>query len=115
MTDGHIGRREFLLAGVAVTICTSGPAAGEAAVEGSTVQILMQDIAFIPDAIDAHIGDKIEWVNKDIVAHTATVDGEWEVELQPGESGTHVVTEEGVIDYYCRFHPNMTATITVTS
>jgi plastocyanin len=33
--------------------------------------------------------------------------------LEPGKSGRYTVHKTGAVDYYCRFHPNMTGRIAV--
>lgn len=78
-----------------------------------TIQIVVDKMAFAPAQISAKIGDTIEWVNKDILVHTATVRGDWEVMLPLKKSGQIVLKKAGTIDYYCRFHPNMKGQITV--
>src|SRR6266481_3446537 len=56
----------------------------------------------------------IEWINKDIFVHTATArNGDWDVTMPPKKTVTLVLKKAGAIDYYCRFHPNMKATLTV--
>ncbi|HEY4405414.1 MAG TPA: amicyanin, partial [Xanthobacteraceae bacterium] len=55
----------------------------------------------------------IEWINKDVVAHTATVRGDWEVMVAANKSASLVLQKPGAVEYYCRFHPNMKAHITV--
>ena len=38
----------------------------------------MEKLAFVPAQVSAHVGDTIEWVNADFVAHTATArNGAW--------------------------------------
>ena len=55
----------------------------------------------------AKVGDTIEWINKDIFAHTATArNGDWDVTMPPKKTVTLVLKKAGTIDYYCRFHPN---------
>ncbi len=62
----------------------------------------------------AKIGDTVEWVNKDIFAHTATArNGGFDVTIPPKTTVTLVLKKAGPIDYYCRFHPNMKATLKV--
>jgi len=81
----------------------------------ATIQISMENLAISPAEATARVGDTIEWINKDIFAHTATArNGDWDVTLPPKKTGTLVLTKTGTIDYYCRFHPNMKATLTVT-
>jgi plastocyanin len=80
----------------------------------ATVQITMENLAIAPAAASAKVGDTIEWVNKDIFAHTATAkNGDWDVTIPPKTTATLVLKKAGAIDYYCRFHPNMKATLTI--
>ena len=81
----------------------------------ATVQISMDNLEIAPLEVSAKVGDTIEWVNKDAFAHTATAkNGDWDVMLPPKKSGSLVLKKAGTFDYYCRFHPNMKATLTVT-
>lgn len=81
----------------------------------ATVQITMDKLEIAPAQVSAKVGDTIEWVNKDPFAHTATAkNGDWEVMLPPHKSGTLVLKKAGTFEYYCRFHPNMKAVLTVT-
>jgi plastocyanin len=81
----------------------------------ATIQISMNNLEIAPKEVSAKVGDTIEWVNKDAFAHTATAqNGDWDVMLPPRKSGSLVLKKAGTFDYYCRFHPNMKATLTVT-
>ena len=81
----------------------------------ATVQISMDNLEIAPKEVSAKVGDTIEWVNNDAFAHTATAkNGDWDVMLPPKKSGSLVLKKAGTFDYYCRFHPNMKATLTVT-
>ena len=80
-----------------------------------TIQISMENLVISPAEAAAKVGDTIEWINKDIFAHTATArSGDWDVTMPPKKTITLVLKKAGTIDYYCRFHPNMKATLTVT-
>jgi len=80
----------------------------------ATIQVTMQNLVITPAEASAKIGDTIEWVNKDVLAHTATArNGDFDVNLPPNKTATLVVKKAGTIDYYCRFHPNMKATLKV--
>src|SRR6266851_4115006 len=82
--------------------------------DAATIQITMQDLVISPAEASAKVGDTIEWINKDIFAHTATArNGDWDVTMPPKKTVTLVLKKPGSIDYYCRFHPNMKATLTV--
>jgi len=81
----------------------------------ATIQISMENLVISPAETTAKVGDTIEWVNKDVFAHTATArNGDFDVTLPPKKTGTLVLKKAGTVDYYCRFHPNMKATLVVT-
>ena len=80
-----------------------------------TIQISMENLVISPAEATAKVGDTIEWINKDVLAHTATArNGDWDVTMPPNKTVTSVLQKAGTIEYYCRFHPNMKATLTVT-
>jgi plastocyanin len=80
----------------------------------ATIQIVMENLVIAPAEVSAKVGDTIEWVNKDVLAHTATANnGDFDVMLPPKQTATLVLKKAGSIDYYCRFHPNMKATLKV--
>ena len=82
--------------------------------QAATIQISMENMSILPAEMPAKVGDTIEWVNKDIFVHTATArNGDWDVTMPPKKTVTLVLKKAGTIDYYCRFHPNMKATLTV--
>ena len=79
-----------------------------------TIQVKIQQLTFMPSQITAHVGDTIEWVNADFIAHTATArDGAWDLQIAPSSTASLVLKADGTVDYYCRFHPNMTGQITI--
>ena len=55
----------------------------------ATVTIVMQNLVITPAEVSAKVGDTIEWINKDVVAHTATAQqgGAFDVMLPAGKSG----------------------------
>jgi plastocyanin len=66
------------------------------------------------DLASAKVGDTIEWINKDIFAHSATArNGDWDVTIPPKKTVTSVLNKAGTVEYYCRFHPNMKATLVI--
>jgi plastocyanin len=80
----------------------------------ATIQITMENLVIAPAEASAKVDDTIEWVNKDILAHTATArNGDWDVTMPPKKTVTLVLKKAGTIDYYCRYHPNMKAKLTV--
>jgi plastocyanin len=82
--------------------------------DAATIQITMENLVISPAEASAKVGDTIQWINKDIFAHTATArNGDWDVAMPPKKTVTSVVKKAGTVEYYCRFHPNMKATLIV--
>ena len=80
----------------------------------ATIQISMENLVVTPAEVSAKVGDTIEWVNKDIFVHTATArNGDFDVTMPPKKTVILVLKKAGTIEYYCRFHPNMKATLKV--
>src|SRR5205085_10523742 len=80
----------------------------------ATIQITMENLVISPAEASAKVGDTIEWINKDIFAHTATArNGDWDVTMPPKKTVTSVLNKAGTVEYYCRFHPNMKATLVI--
>jgi len=83
--------------------------------DAAVIQIKMAQIAYAPAQASAHVGDTVEWVNSDIVAHTATArNGAWDVMVGSNSKGSVTLKSAGTIEYYCRLHPNMVGSITVS-
>jgi plastocyanin len=87
--------------------------AGLVPAHADTIQVVIDKLVFSPAEINARVGDTIEWVNKDILAHTATVRGDWDVMIAANKSASIVLRNAGAVEYYCRFHPNMKGRIIV--
>jgi plastocyanin len=80
----------------------------------ATIQISMENLVISPAEASAKVGDTVELINKDIFAHTATAkNGDFDVTMPPKKTVTMVLKKAGTIDYFCRFHPNMKATLNV--
>jgi plastocyanin len=96
------------LAALAI-VAAAAPAAA------ATVRVTVTKLTFEPAQVSAHVGDTIEWVNSDFLAHSATGrKKEWDLFIAPNKSGRITLKDAGEIDYYCRFHPNMVGHISVT-
>lgn len=85
-------------------------------VHAATIQITIDKLVYSPAEVTAKVGDTIEWVNKDVLAHTATAStgDKWNVVIAPGKTGRLVLKNVGAADYFCQYHPNMKARIVVT-
>ncbi len=103
--------RTLFTAGVTALLLVFALSSADAAV----IQIKMANVAYAPAQVSARVGDTIEWTNDDIVAHTATArNGAWDVMIQPKGKGSITLKSPGTIEYYCRLHPNMLGSITVS-
>jgi plastocyanin len=95
--------------GALIFVVTTGMARAD------TIQVKMEKLGFVPVEISAHVGDTIEWINSDFVAHTATArDGSWDILISVNAKKTVVLKIEGTVEYYCKFHPNMMGRILVS-
>ena len=80
----------------------------------ATVQITISGIAFAQIKQPLTVGDTIEWINKDVVAHTATArNKDWRVVIPETGKATLVLKKPGTVDYYCEYHPNMTERLVI--
>jgi plastocyanin len=80
----------------------------------ATIEITMENLVISPAEVSAKVGDTIAWINKDVFAHTATAkSGDFDVTLPPKKSASSVLKKAGTVDYYCRYHPNMKATLKI--
>ena len=80
--------------------------------QADVVRIKIKALTFSPLEATARPGDSVQWVNSDIVDHTATArDGSWEIVIAAGKTASLSIGSMGPIEYYCRYHPNMTGRI----
>jgi plastocyanin len=84
------------------------------AIAGETIHVAIDKMAFDPPKVSAHVGDTIEWASSDFVVHTATAKNkDWDVVIPAKGIGRVTLEHPGEVDYFCRFHPNMTGQILV--
>jgi plastocyanin len=84
------------------------------AIADETIRVAVDKMAFDPPRISAHVGDTIEWASSDFVVHTATArNKDWDITIPAKGMGRVTLTHPGEVDYFCRFHPNMTGQIAV--
>lgn len=75
----------------------------------------MTGVRFEPQRLTSAAGDTIEWVNDDLVPHTASAaDSSWDSgDLPPGARWRITLARAGRVPYGCRYHPTMTGEIEV--
>jgi len=73
------------------------------------VAVSMRNLAFTPQRTTATVGQSIEWINRDDVAHNVTtLDGSTiaSADLRPGGRFAYVPARAGRLRYYCTIHPS---------
>jgi len=76
------------------------------------IVVSMNNLAYAPQTITAHVGDRVAWANNDMFLHSATTP-DFDVVLKPGTSGGVRLLKPGTINYICRYHPGMKGQIVV--
>ena len=76
-------------------------------------QVAIQSFAFVPEQLTVQPGERITWLNEDIVPHTATArDHSWDTGIiEPGQQVTLQIPEDAGTEYYCLYHPMMLGSI----
>ena len=89
--------------------------AGGAWTAPKLAQIVIDNLTYGPPPAHLRVGEKLVWVNHDILRHSATADDKsFDVDLQPGKQGQIVAKTPGVYSYFCKYHPGMKGKLTVT-
>ena len=82
---------------------------------GKTVTIDMKNIQFNPTSATVKVGQTVKWVNQDSVPHNVQGGPLHSSTFGQGGSYTFTPKKAETISYVCTVHPNMKATLTVTS
>ena len=92
-------------------------ACGTASVRAGPAEhtVVVEGMAYSPASLHVKRGDRIIWVNRDLVPHTATAkNGAFNSgRIAAGGSWATVAGQVGKIDYGCTYHPTMGATLVV--
>jgi plastocyanin len=77
--------------------------------------VTIENMQFTPQKLTVRVGDRVEWLNKDLVPHTATADAKAfdSRSIAPNASWKFVAHHTGEYGYDCSFHPTMKGTLTV--
>ena len=88
--------------------------AGLAPATAATRTIEIDAMAFSPPSVTVRRGDRVVWVNRDLVPHTATAGKVFDSGvIAPGRSWTTIAKTPGRHDYVCTLHPTMKASLLV--
>lgn len=82
---------------------------------GDDVAVSIDDFAYGEEIVTVAPGTTVTWTNNDTMPHTVTAtDGSFDSgNIAPGESFSLTFTDAGTFDYFCVYHPDMTATVVV--
>jgi plastocyanin len=107
--------RLVLGVGAVLAMCGASPDAVAAARKPVTHTVTIDLSRFDPDTLSVASGDTVVWVNKDLVAHTATSKpGGFDSGLiAPGKSWKYKPKRAGDFAYTCTYHPTMKGTLRV--
>jgi plastocyanin len=80
----------------------------------ATYRVVIEAMAYHPHSLRLVRGDRIVWLNRDVVPHTVTADGEFDSgAIAPGGQWSLVVGAAERIAYRCAYHPTMHGTLEV--
>jgi plastocyanin len=111
-----------LFASVFVTVASGtharvggGATVPSARTSAHTHVVEIRGFEFHPAVLHAARGDTVVWVNRDVVAHTATAPGgEWSTgNIAAGGSAQRVLGSAADGGYFCIYHPSMQGKLTV--
>ena len=103
--------------------CVALSVSSPATATESTASI--RDFAYVPAALQVHVGDTVTWTNDEqVMPHDVTsgVPGRPDTGqlfaspiLLPGQSFSFTFSAAGEYPYLCKLHPTMTAVVIVTA
>ena len=94
----------------------ASPGAVVAARKPVTHTVTIDGSRFEPETLSVTVGDTVVWVNKDLVAHTATSKARAFDSglIAPGKSWKYKAKRAGDFAYTCTYHPTMNGTLRVS-
>lgn len=105
----------LLLAFISTYVTAKDVGSADPVAQAKHHQVVISGFEFVPKDLKVSVGDKITWVNKDVVPHNIIVSGTKKAvspDLASGEEFTFVVTDS--LSYECGFHPSMTGKLTAS-
>lgn len=103
-----------LLLGTTLTLAAGLVSSTESIPAIKQHRIIISGFKFVPKELTVSVGDKITWINKDIVPHNIATNSKAKAlspYLATGESFSVIV--KGSLSYICGLHPSMQGKLTV--
>jgi plastocyanin len=93
--------------------------AANRSVDPASHVVVIESMTYTPATLSIRAGDSVTWINKDLVAHTATTSASSRRSfdsgtIEPAKSWSHTFTDAGRSSYICTFHPTMQAAVEIT-
>ena len=84
---------------------------------GARIVVEIRKLEFVPQTLIVSPGDIVVWKNMDFVPHTVTSkDEDWDSgTIETNKEWETIVTDDMTLEYYCRFHPSMVATLSINT
>ena len=104
------------LAALMMIVCCAAAGAAQRAPKPVVHTVTIEATSFKPANLTIRPGDTVEWVNKDLMPHTATATGKGGFDsgtIALGKSWRHTFKTGGDLRYVCTFHPAMKGTVQV--
>lgn len=94
--------------------CLAGIAAGADGARAART-VVIENMQFNPPQMTVRVGERVVWVNRDLVPHTVTSTSKLfdSGSIASNGSWSFIPRKAGAYAYGCSFHPTMQATITV--
>lgn len=107
-----ITRRSILKTALAAPVLMATAQSASAA----THQVAIESFEFNSPNLAIKAGDTVQFINSDGAPHTATADdGSFDTgQLNKGNSADVTFANAGTFDYFCEYHPEMKAVISVS-
>ena len=81
---------------------------------GKDHRVSIEAMKYAPESLAVAVGDTVTWANRDPVPHTVSAGKAVESGTIEGDrEWKYVARQKGRVDYICRFHPGMRATLVV--
>lgn len=106
-----------LLAGALTGCFSDRPATGPEPPPADGSSVAVRDFAYVPPSLSVASGTVVTWTNEDPVSHTVSADDGKTFDsgvVDQGQTFQFTAGAPGTYTYFCRIHPFMKATLTVT-
>jgi plastocyanin len=88
---------------------------GSVLVSGEVHPIVVESGQFMPRDLEVEVGDTVEWTNKESTEHTVSLEnGNLDEQLPSEGRASYTFMEQGEFRYFCKFHPEMQGTVSVS-